>query len=53
MPVSLAALFLSRFALSQGFATLRQTFVRLSHDGSFAPAQGVKDEQGNLFRPEF
>jgi hypothetical protein len=42
---------LSRFAPHAGLVTLRQTFVRRSHDGN-CRCQGLKDEQWHRFSPE-
>jgi Arabinose-binding domain of AraC transcription regulator, N-term len=44
---------LSRFAPRVGLVTLRQTFVRRSHGGGDRSCWGLKDEQSELFSPEF
>jgi hypothetical protein len=49
----LMAVLLSRFAPRVGLVTLRQTFVRRCHSGNNRPCWGLKDEQSELFSPEF
>jgi hypothetical protein len=52
MPFHLAP-FVSRFAPRAGLVTLGQTFVGRCHGGGNRPCWGLKDEQSELFSPEF